>query len=212
METASLFASWAQNNLETIVFYALAVFAIPLAYGVIFDRAVIRSGFILIGLFGSVSLLYLLLEAQFLALAQIMIYAVGITLVVVIALMLTNPKLEQETSPQITSLKPPALISAVLLFIVTYLAIRSETATFDVALRPLPANMVEHIGTGLMTAFVLPFEFASILLLAALMGSVLLAKQEPKSKTASQAIDTTEEMNDQSELENGRNNSHAVKV
>src|SRR5262250_8779 len=85
---------WAETHVETWVFYMLGILAIPLAYGVVFDRVIIRSGFLLIGVFGIISGLFLLLQAQFLALAQLMIYAVGITLVVVIALMLTNPRLE----------------------------------------------------------------------------------------------------------------------
>ena len=83
--------AWADGNVEQIAFYVLMILAIPLAYGVIFDRTIIRAGFLLIGVFGAISGLFLLLEAQFLAMAQVMIYAVGITLVVVIALMLTNP-------------------------------------------------------------------------------------------------------------------------
>src|ERR1700735_1989334 len=97
-------ANWLTNNaqpVETGLFYVLAILAIPFAYGVVFDRAIIRSGFLLIGVFGAVSALFLLLQAQFLAMAQIMIYAVGITLVVVIALMLTNPRMDQESSPGI---------------------------------------------------------------------------------------------------------------
>src|SRR3990167_3562619 len=89
-------SAWAQQNVEGPLFYLLAFIAIPLAYGVLFDPRIIRCGFLLIGVFGAVSGLFFLLQAQFLALAQIMIYAVGITLVVVIALMLTNPKLEHD--------------------------------------------------------------------------------------------------------------------
>ncbi len=101
MEQFDLLSNLAQGHLEGIVFYALAIIVIPCALGVIFDRVVIRSGFALIGVFGSICGLFLLLQAQFLALAQLMIYAVGITLVVVIALMLTNPRLEKDSSPVI---------------------------------------------------------------------------------------------------------------
>src|SRR3982751_5931366 len=92
---------------ETALFYLISIFAIILSVGVISDKNVIRSGFILIGVFGAISGLFLLLQAQFLALAQIMIYAVGITLVVVIALMLTNPRLEEEASPSVPTHRMP---------------------------------------------------------------------------------------------------------
>ena len=97
MEQFELLTNWAQGNVEVFMLYFLAALAIPCAFSVIFDRAIIRSGFFLIGVFGAISGLFLILQAQFLALAQIMIYAVGITLVVVIALMLTNPRLKKNS-------------------------------------------------------------------------------------------------------------------
>jgi len=66
--------------METWMFYVLSALAICLGVGVLHDRVVIRSGFILIGVFGTIAGFFLLLSAQFLAMAQIMIYAVAITL------------------------------------------------------------------------------------------------------------------------------------
>lgn len=167
---------WANVNVETAVFYLLAVIAIPLAYGVIFDRAIIRSGFLLIGVFSSIAGLYLLLQAQFLALAQVMIYAVGITLVVVIALMLTNPKLERDLSPSIVAQRLPGVMVAIFLFMTFYLALRSEPWMISGA--PVTRHTVETIGSHLMQGYSLAFEFASVLLLAALIGAVMLAKAD----------------------------------
>jgi NAD(P)H-quinone oxidoreductase subunit 6 len=164
------------QNVETILFYMLAILSIPLAYGVIFDRKVIRAGFLLIGLFGGVAGLFMLLQAGFLALAQIMIYAVGITLVVVIALMLTNPR--QETEPHVTvqSQRVPGIIMALLMFGTIYLAIRSQQ--WPLSPDPVQAQNVKVLGAFLMTYYSLPFEFASLMLLAALMGAVMLAKSD----------------------------------
>jgi len=169
--------SWAQANVETTVFYSLAFLALPLAYGVVFDRVIIRSGFLLIGVFGTISGLFLLLQAQFLAMAQIMIYAVGITLVVVIALMLTNPRLEQDLSPTVAVNKVPGILTALFLFATIYFACRSEE--WPVSNQLLNPDNVQVLGIQLMTNYALPFEFASVLLLAALMGAVMLAKAEP---------------------------------
>jgi NADH:ubiquinone oxidoreductase subunit 6 (subunit J) len=170
--------SWAQANVETTVFYLLAFIALPLAYGVVFDRVIIRSGFLLIGVFGTISGLFLLLEAQFLAMAQIMIYAVGITLVVVIALMLTNPRLEQDLSPAVGLNKLPGMVTAFFLFVTIYFALRSQE--WPVSNQMMNPYSVEVLGIQLMTNYALPFEFASVLLLAALMGAVMLAKAEPR--------------------------------
>lgn len=177
---------------ESWLFYALATLAIALSVGVISDSKVIRSGFILIGVFGAISGLFLLLKAQFLALAQVMIYAVGITLVVVIALMLTNPRLEKEEAIEelIIEQEPPMrqLIDRVkawtpglvgfFSFITIYIAVRSEN--WSINSEAMDPNNVSVLGTALTTVYSLPFEFASVLLLAALIGAIMLAKSEPK--------------------------------
>ena len=179
----------------TIMFYIISTIAICLSIGVISDKNIVRAGFLLIGVFGGISGLFFLLQAQFIALAQIMIYAVGITLVVVIALMLTNPKLQNEVDEEeAQSLNEPLLLKlftgtkkvfpglvAWLAFATIYIAIRSEHwAKVD---QPIGANNLEVIGRALTTDYSLPFEFASVLLLAALIGAVMLAKAEPKEQT-----------------------------
>jgi len=167
--------AWMPGKLEDFLFYALAIMAIPMALGVLFDRAIIRSGFMLIGVFGSICGLFLILQAQFLALAQLMIYAVGITLVVVIALMLTNPKLEKDAVPGAPHQQLRSFLVAGALFFMIYCALRSETW-------PLRTDAMspdaQTIGIALTTTYALPFEFASILLLAALVGAIMLAKAE----------------------------------
>jgi NADH:ubiquinone oxidoreductase subunit 6 (subunit J) len=155
---------------------------------------VIRSGFILIGVFGTISGIFLLLSAQFLALAQIMIYAVGITLMVVIALMLTNPRLEREQAVVYydESLPPLAKIFAsckrnlslwvsVLSFVTLYSALIGENhwPLSDQAVSP---DAVKVLGEALVTNYSIPFEFSSVLLLAALMGAIMLAKGESKNR------------------------------
>lgn len=175
---------------ETIAFYAVAIVAICLSLGVIADRNVIRAGFVLIGVFGGISLLFLMLQAQFLALAQIMIYAVGITLVVVIALMLTNPRLEKEAEEPTGERAPlfalmdaikgafPALVGW-FSFFTLYLAVRSEG--WNVTDEAVSPDNLKVLGESLTTNYSLPFEFASVLLLAALIGAIMLAKAERKS-------------------------------
>lgn len=172
----STLASQKSDSIETFMFYILAAVAIPFAYGVIFDKAIIRSGFLLIGVFGAISGLFLLLQAQFLAMAQIMIYAVGITLVVVIALMLTNPRMEIESSNPSKG-RLLGFCVAFVLFATIQMAIQPETWPVRVE-SPSPQN-VAVIGAALTGPYSIPFEFASILLLAALMGAIMLAKNEP---------------------------------
>lgn len=167
-------------HLELWFFYLAALITIPFAYAVLFDKNVIRAGFLLIGVFGGVCALFLLLQAQFLAMAQMMIYAVGITLVVVIALMLTNPVKEEHQPVAISAQQSSAALTAIILFVTMYMAIRSE----GWGQNPVPAvahNDVIIIGEKLLKDYSLPFEFASILLLVAMIGAVMLAKADKKN-------------------------------
>lgn len=194
MNNYETLATWASQNTETALFYLIAFIAIPLAYGVLFDGRIIRSGFLLIGVFGMISGIFLLLQAQFLAMAQLMIYAVGITLVVVIALMLTNPRLEHDVTPAIVQHQLPAAFVGLGTFICIYLSLRSEPWG---SIRP-PAEQqlanlnVMQIGLKLLGDYALPFEFASVLLLVALIGSVMLAKADTPNR-AEDWIDNADE-------------------
>jgi NAD(P)H-quinone oxidoreductase subunit 6 len=193
MEQFEALTRWSQANVEVALFYFLAAAAIPMALGVLLDRKIIRSGFMLIGVFGSICGLFLLLQAQFLAMAQLMIYAVGITLLVVIALMLTNPRLEKERSLALSQQQLTGFLVAGILFLTIYLALRSESWPVNSVDVPNPDNL-QTIGLALMTTYSLPFEFASVLLLAALMGAVLLAKQERRSSSRTTSGGTDEQV------------------
>lgn len=205
MNEFSNLTSWAATNVDAVVFYLLAVMAIPLAFGVILDRAIIRSGFILIGVFCAISGLFFVLQAQFLAMAQLMIYAVGITLVVVIALMLTNPRLEKDQSPVVLVHKAPGLFVAILLFVTINMASRSEP--WAVSNEAVQSENVKVLGSSLMTFYSLPFEFASVLLLAALVGAVMLAKAE-----RGKAVDETESVKGKTNNQTAKRTNDVVKA
>jgi NADH:ubiquinone oxidoreductase subunit 6 (subunit J) len=190
----SLAALLAAPSVESWLFYILGTLAICLAIGVIADRVIIRSGFLLIGVFGTISGIFLLLQAQFLALAQVMIYAVGITLVVVIALMLTNPRLESEPPASAIDDKSPPLVKlvnsikrnivlwvSVLSFVTIYAALTGETH-WPISSEAMTPDCVKTLGELLTTTYAIPFEFASVLLLAALMGAIMLAKNDAKDE------------------------------
>lgn len=174
--------AFASQHLEMFFFYVTALLAIPLAYGVLFDSRIIRSGFLLIGAFGTISVLFMLLTAQFLAMAQLMIYAVGITLVVVIALMLTNPRLDADAMSATIEHRLPAFVVSIVTFITIYFSLRSEA--WPVKEMPLGAitNNVTQIGADLLGYYSLPFEFASVLLFVALVGAIMLAKNDEPSR------------------------------
>lgn len=189
----TILTTWADQGTQFNAFYLLSFIAITLAYGVLIDRRIIRCGFLLIGVFCAVSGIFLLQAAQFIAMAQIMIYAVGLSLVIVIALMLTNPRMEEDLSAAPSLQTVSAALVAAFCFVVTYLALRSEP--WPELPKATPDNTIEQLGIQLLTYYSLPFEFASVLLLVALIGAIMLAKAERKEPTPSEAaLDAAEEL------------------
>jgi NADH:ubiquinone oxidoreductase subunit 6 (subunit J) len=194
MEQLTSLTGWITANAdmyETILFYMVAAIAIPLAYGVIFDRTVIRSGFLLIGVFGAISGLFMLLQAQFLAMAQVMIYAVGITLVVVIALMLTNPRMEKEETTAVPGNQYLGFLTAFIFFMTIYMSLLSES--FPITSDKASQSNLFLIGSAMTTTYALPFEFASVLLLAALVGAIIMAKKEDNTPDEDDYIEEIED-------------------
>jgi NAD(P)H-quinone oxidoreductase subunit 6 len=194
-----LLQEWSAHHIEGALFYLMAFLAIPLAYGVLFDPRIIRCGFLLIGVFGAISGIFFLLQAPFLALAQLMIYAVGITLVVVIALMLTNPRLEFDVSPFVVEHKLPAILVSIVVFATIYMGLRSETWQATQGAQVLdPENNILQLGIHLLTYYAIPFEFASVLLLIALVGAIMLAKADrPRASLSETWIDDAQEANEE---------------
>jgi len=206
MDQLGTLQAWMSGNadsFEAACAYILAAIALPFAYGVIFDPKIIRSGFLLIGVFACMGGLFLLLQAQFLAMAQIMIYAVGITLVVVIALMLTNQKQEVEENTAIVANQYLGFVVALFLFMTIYMSLFGEQFPITVEKAVTP-NLV-LIGTALCTTYALPFEFSSILLLAA-FWSDYVAKNESKM-----APDEDDEYDDDTDGDAGNSQEFKLK-
>lgn len=120
---------------------------------------------------------YVLLNAQFLAIVHIIVYAGAIMVLFLFVVMLLN--LNAETEPHKPGkLKVAAVISGGLLFVVLVAGMRAtELSSFE-----LPAKSqigyVQQVGQKLFTDYLLPFEISSILFLSAMIGSVVLAKKE----------------------------------
>lgn len=160
-------------------FFLVSTLALLGALGVILEKHIVRAGFSLVICFCAVAGAYFVLRAPFVGASQVLIYAVGITLIIVFALMLTNikdemPKLKGETGKNILS----AIVS-IGIFIVFSIALTGNKWA-EVNGLTCPRN-TEVIGLNLLGPYVLPFELVSVLLLLALIGSVVIAKKDKKN-------------------------------
>ena len=159
------------------LFLILSALTVISALTVVFSKNPMYSVLSLIVCFFTIAGHYVLLNAQFLAIVHIIVYAGAIMVLFLFVVMLLN--LNSETEPHKSGkLKVAAAISAGLLFIVLIAGMRAtELGAFS-----LPAKsdlgFVQRVGQKLFTDYLLPFEISSVLFLSAMIGSVVLAKKE----------------------------------
>lgn len=172
-----------------VAFYGFAALTIGGALAVLLTKNVLYAAFFLLLTLLGVAALFVLASADFLAVAQIMIYVGGVLVLVIFGVMLTHkPETPTDTDSQrpnrILTLNRSWIVAVLVagsLFIALYsLLVRANFALFN---RPVGwQTTVDTIGKQLMTEYVIPFEIAGILLLAALVGATYLAAPQIKSQ------------------------------
>ncbi len=163
---------------ESLLFFFLAAFAVTTALLMVTQRNPMMSAIYLIGNFFALAALYLLLRAQLLAVLQIAVYTGAIMVLVIFVIMLLNLGDEAHLMERIT-LRTGAGIALVcgLLLEIFYLVFVSEPPAMVTPLESPGLGTVESLGSALFGRFLLPFELTSILLLAAIVGAVVLARK-----------------------------------
>ncbi len=170
--------------LEAIAFYTFAVAILGFAVLVISTRNTVHSVLFLVINFLFVAALYVLMGAEFVAVIQVLVYAGGIVVLYLFVVMLVNLKRPPEThqDPRRRTRLGLVLSGAVLgelAAIVFYsVAHPSPAAARAASAAPIPGGNTERVGWLLYTDYLIPFEVASILLLVAMVGAIVLAKRE----------------------------------
>lgn len=174
------------NAVQTLLFYAFAFASILLALAVVSERKLLRAAVGLMGVLGVSAGLYALLGAHFLAGVQVLVYVGGIVVLIVFAIMLTSSSAIQEDAPSI----PRRLLGGVLalaFFALTLFALANSPLAGECCHKAPPSAPLEHdtlaIGRALLDfgadGYVLPFEIISLVLLAALIGGIVIARRSP---------------------------------
>ena len=170
---------------QAIVFYFLAACILGFAVLVVSTKDTVHSVLFLVLDFLFVAALYVLLAAPFLAVIQVLVYAGGIVVLYLFVVMLVNLKRPPEAhqDPHRRSKLGLGLSAAVLLELVAIGAIgvretvRPVAAAVPATSMPVSGN-TEQVGWLLYTSYLIPFEIASMLLLVAMIGAIVLAKRE----------------------------------
>lgn len=206
--------------LEPFLFWSFVLLAVPASLGVVFSPNMVYSAVSLLVVFLAIAGFFMLNGADFLAVAQIMVYAVGLTIVLLFGLMFTGDKVLPLLRS--TALKLFLGGTALFAFLVTVLAIGLPQLPVLEKLLASPATSADFMaqssiyGLGLLlfNKYVLPFEIVSLLLLAAMIGAIVLSKKslavsaentsgllfEPSSGRPSKALETWQQELDSQEV------------
>ena len=167
---------------EAIAFYVISALILGFAVLVVSTRSTVHAVLFLVLNFLAVAALYVLLTAQFLAVIQVLVYAGGIVVLYLFVVMLVNLKRppEAHSDPHRLTKVGLAMSAAVLIelgAIAVYSSRLPATPVAPGAAMPVTGN-TEQVGWLLYTSYLIPFEIASILLLVAMIGAIVLAKRE----------------------------------
>jgi NADH-quinone oxidoreductase subunit J len=168
---------------KAIAFYTLAAFILGFAVLVISTKDTVHSVLFLVVDFLFVAALYVLLGAEFLAAIQVLVYAGGIVVLYLFVVMLVNLKRPPEAyeDPHRRTSLGFGLAAAVLMelgAIAAYSYARPVPALAGTAAAMPVSGNTEEVGWMLYTSYLIPFEIASMLLLVAMIGAIVLAKRE----------------------------------
>ena len=163
---------------SALIFYVLASIAVVSGVMVIWSRNAVHSAIYLVLSFLCVAAIYVLLEAEFVAAVQVLVYAGGIMVLFLFVIMLVN--LKDTLGPRVRIHATfGALVASGVVGMILYLYGRARllAPAAEASILRQGGNL-QNIGWGLLREYVLPFEIASILLLVAMIGAIVLARQK----------------------------------
>ncbi len=160
--------------ISQLVFFLIAALTLAAGLATVLLRNVFHAGLALVGTFFGVAALYLMLEAEFLAVVQILIYIGAIAVLILFAIMLTRSLMKNEDS---NINKQWAWVATVIVILFVGLFILILQVPWQHSGTAVYTDLVPHLGTALLTTYLLPFEIVSVLLLAALIGAFIIARE-----------------------------------
>jgi NADH-quinone oxidoreductase subunit J len=164
---------------EEVIFYFVAAITVLGALGVVLARNVVHSALFLILALLAVAGVFILLSAEFLAIVQILIYGGAVTILILFAMMLTRVRDMPSASGGLDGPQRPfaALAAGAFLGISVLAAVATDWETVG-ATEEIHHVTIEQIGDVLFRNWAVPFEVASLVLMVALIGAIILARGE----------------------------------
>jgi NADH-quinone oxidoreductase subunit J len=163
-------------NIVTFLFILLSVMAVGSALMMLLSKNPVKSILWLIVVFFAISGHYILLNAQFLAIVNIIVYAGAIMVLFLFVVMLMNLNTDSEP-PKNYRLQLIGVVSGGSLLLILLASLMKTDQQQLVLMKVGEAGLIRNLGNVLFTNYVLPFEIASILFLSAMIGAVIIGKK-----------------------------------
>jgi NAD(P)H-quinone oxidoreductase subunit 6 len=181
------------EGVQLVSFVILAGLVIISALGVVLLSNIVYSAFLLGGVFISISGIYILLNADFVAAAQVLIYVGAVNVLILFAIMLVNKKQDYATVPRRWIRKAATALVCGGLFALLSTMVLVTPWSLETNAPGMIENTVVEIGKHFFSDFLLPFELASVLLLIAMIGAIVLARRDfiPDTLPTEEGISTS---------------------
>lgn len=182
------------EGVQLVSFVILAVMMLGAALGVVLFSNIVYSAFLLGGVFLSISGIYILLNADFVAAAQVLIYVGAVNVLILFAIMLVNKREDFSALPRRWIRNGATAIVCLGLFALLGTMVLVTPWNIDTTSAVLSEGNVVEIGKHFFSDFLLPFELASVLLLIAMIGAIVLARRDlipdpaPSTETVSTVL------------------------
>jgi len=168
-------------TLQLLLFIVLALIAIASALGMLISRNAIYSALFLVLNFATIAVFFLLLDAPFIAVAQVSVYTGAIMVLFLFVIMLLGAE-RTGLVQAIRWQKPLAIALAVVLMLEAAYILLGQRGVVPMITSSLPISFGSpaEVGTDLFTNYLLPFEITSVLLLVAIVGAIVLTVKEKR--------------------------------
>lgn len=165
----------------TIIFYILATITLGTGILTVLAKNPIHSAVYMIGCFFSIAGHFLMLNSQFLSIVHIIVYTGAIMILLLFTLMLMNLSDRHESKKKVASRIAAAISVGLTAIVILAVFLKASIVIDSHQTANVDFQSVQIIGQVLLDEYMVPFEFASILLIAAMIGAVLISKKEKKA-------------------------------
>lgn len=165
----------------TIIFYILAALTLGTGLLTVLSKNPVHSAVYMIVCFFSIAGHFLLLNALFLSMAHIIVYTGSIMVLLLFTLMLMNLSEQHEPNKKVASRVAATISSCLVAFVLLAVLVKSNVVIATYKTENVDYQSIQVIGQVLLDEYLIPFESASILLITAMIGAVLISKREKKA-------------------------------